>query len=436
MKIGIDISSLQGAHRMRGIGYVANNFINNIPANTGNKYVFYIYEHSNITEKEILKNIQIKPQDYEVRYIHPIIRKVIFRFPGKLVIINKLLSKIRARYSYKHGSKKFGNVSDLDAFIQLNQSEPLARLPKKARNYFIAYDLIPYVLKNDYLWNYCTARSKGRGILDSINSQILRFIYIYKICLNIKKAYKLIAISEATKLDFEKYVNVKPEKIEVIQLGVNTPHISKNNNKNIGIVNRYHSTVWGYTTRPESLKDQRFLLFVGGVDNRRKLNDVVTAFNHLRAQGEDIKLVLSGDIMLGPEAITTQIARESLRASSYLNDIYFLGFTDDETRDWLYSAALAFIFPSVYEGFGLPVLEAMQYHTPVIAYVSKAVVEVAGDCPIYAHDALSIVDSVRKLDSLNQKELDKLTDKAYRHSSSFTWKKTAESIISIVSNSN
>src|SRR5680860_37195 len=94
-------------------------------------------------------------------------------------------------------------------------------------------------------------------------------------------------------------------------------------------------------TKKESLKNQRFLLFVGGVDHRRKLDDVVTAFNHLRAQGEDIKLVLSGDIMLGAEAITTASAREALLKSSYLDDVCFLGFTDDKTRDWLYSAALA-----------------------------------------------------------------------------------------------
>jgi glycosyltransferase involved in cell wall biosynthesis len=113
--------------------------------------------------------------------------------------------------------------------------------------------------------------------------------------------------------------------------------------------------------------------------------------------------------------------------------VFFLGFTDDKTRDWLYSAALAFVFPSIYEGFGLPVLEAMQYHTPVIAYDNKAIREVAGDYPIYANDPLSMVESVRYLSNLDKKELSKLTDKAYHHSSRYTWKRTAESILEIIS---
>jgi len=435
MKIGVDISSLQGLHRMRGIGYVTSHFINNIDPLSPNKFVFYLYGNTKVGyDKDILKDIKLNHDCYEVRYMSPSKTiKLTTELPGKLKYLKKAFTKFLTMLSYARGSKKFGNVSDLDAFIQLDQSEPLARLHRGAKNYFVAYDLIPYVLESDYLWNYRTARSNGKKRLGAIKHSVKRSIYIWKIKINSQKAHKIIAISNTTKQDFIRILKAPAEKIEVVRLGLD--NLVKQDKKigGEGIVNRYHYTSWGYVTKKGSLKDKRFLLFVGGVDPRRKLEDVVTAFNHLRAQGEDIKLVLSGDVMKGPLVIDTIPVRNALLDSSYSDDIYFLGFTDDKTRDWLYDNALAFMFPSIYEGFGLPVLEAMQYHTPVIAYDNSAVKEIAENLPIYANDPLSIIDAVRCVMALGPKELQKLTDKAFSHSSRYKWKKSTESILNIVS---
>jgi glycosyltransferase involved in cell wall biosynthesis len=235
---------------------------------------------------------------------------------GLAKVTRKIFSMLRLNTSFKNESRKYCNTNDLDAFIQFDQSQPLAMLHKKnAKNYFIAYDLIPFVLENDYLWSYRIARSNNKNIVESVLAATNRNMYIRKIKINSKKAHKLLAISETTKHDFEKYANVPPEKIEVINLGVNIANKNHKASNNDGMVDRYYSTSWGYITKKESLKNQHFLLFVGGVDHRRKLDDVITAFNHLRAQGEDIKLVLSGDIMLGAEAITTESAREALSKS-------------------------------------------------------------------------------------------------------------------------
>ncbi len=433
MKIGIDISSLQGLHRMRGIGYVTNHFIKNIPNQSPDTFVFYIYKNGRkIIDKEILKNISLESSDYEVRCMSPPNDKR-GEFTGRLKYLFKSFSKPKTLASYILGSHKYGNVKDLDAFIQLDQSEPLARLRKGAKNYFIAYDLIPYVLEKDYLWGYHTARLNGKKRLGAIKCVVKRYMYIWKLKINTKKAHKVIAISKATKYDFEKILKVPSKKIEVISLGIDNTSAQNKKINSDGLVDRYYYTPWGYITKRDSLKNVDFLLFVGGVDPRRKLDDVVTAFNHLRGQGKDIKLVLSGDVMKGPLVIDTEPVRKALLDSSYYDDIYFLGFTSDEKRDWLYSKALAFIFPSIYEGVGLPVLEAMRYHTPVIAYDNKAVREVAGDCPIYANDPLSIVEAVKKLLSYKEKEINKLTDKAYYQSLKYTWGKTAKSILEIVS---
>src|SRR5690606_28011392 len=114
-------------------------------------------------------------------------------------------------------------------------------------------------------------------------------------------------------------------------------------------------------------------------------------------------------------------------------DIYFVGFTDDATRNWLYKNALAFVFPSVYEGFGLPVLEAMSLKTPVICYKNRAVQEVAGTFPLYADDVWSLVDKIREVETLSGKDSFKgLLEKGAKHATQYGWDKTAIQVIDIV----
>jgi glycosyltransferase involved in cell wall biosynthesis len=426
---------------MRGVGSVLINVINNLPNHEDDKYIFYVNREAEITVEELLKSIKLKPNLFEIRDIR-LAKSKINRIIHRLTRFKKILSILKPikqvlLYSrrlrvYKEGSGKYENVTDLDAFIQFDQNEPLAKLKHGAKNFLIAYDLIPYILEKDYLWSYSTSRSKGLSIYAAISSSLKRRLYARQLFINASKAYKIIAISETTKKDFHDVLNINNDKIAVISLGIEKPTSQTKGSSTDGIVNRYKLTSWGYITQKESLIDKHFLLFIGGVDNRRKLDDVVTAFNHLRAQGDNIKLVLAGDIMLGPEAITTKSAREALQNSSYLSDILFLGFVDNKTREWLYSNATAFIFPSIYEGVGLPVLEAMSYHTPVIAYDNSAIREVAGDNPIYAEDALSIIDSVRYILKLNKQKLSEITERAYKNTLTYRWGKTAKKLIDTI----
>src|SRR5436190_305364 len=92
---------------------------------------------------------------------------------------------------------------------------------------------------------------------------------------------------------------------------------------------RWNGIIYG-PTKPA------YLLFVGGADRRRKLEDLVTAFNQLRAQGHELKLILAGDTMQGPANVATEEIQYALKTSSYLKDIIFMGFANDATRDWLY----------------------------------------------------------------------------------------------------
>lgn len=429
MKIGIDISSLQGAHRMRGIGYTTINFLENIPKTNEDEYIFFLDSNAQLGGDEVIKSLNLKIKNYGLHYFTSKATKK--HLPWKFRYITKLLAKLSDVSVYRRGDKGYGDLSELDAFIQFDQSKPLPAGARNVKKYFVGYDLIPYILEKDYLIGYRTARQKGLIKRAAIKSAVNRYAYLKKLKLNCKKADHIIAISETTKKDYIKYCNVPESKISVITLGVSDMAASAEISN--GTVNRYKKTSWGYIPRPASLKNKDFLLFVGGADDRRRLHDLIAAFNHLKAQGSSVKLVLSGDIMKGPLDIPTPNIQKALLSTSYLDDIYFVGFTDNATRNWLYKHATAFVFPSVYEGFGLPVLEAMSLGTPTVCYRNRAVEEVASDIPFYAHDVLSLVDTIRNVQELSgSSTLKTRLGKGITHTKEYTWQKTAEKLIHLM----
>lgn len=414
---------------MRGIGYTMANFLKNL-ADKDDSFVFFVDETADITVEETLSAFELSSLNYNVRTFNGSSSSK--QLPWKFKYISKLLKKFRALSVYRTGDNRYGDISDLDAFIQFDQSKPLPAGPRSVKKYFIAYDLIPYILDKDYLVTYRTARQRGLPKRAAIRSALDRYLYLKKLKLNSHQATHILAISDTTKQDYVALCNVNPNKISVITLGV--PDMTAKTESN-GDILRYQKTSWGYLPQPASLRSQRFLLFVGGADERRRLYDLVAAFNQLKAQGSDIKLVLSGDIMKGPLQIPTAPTQKALQHSSYLDDIYFVGFTDDATRNWLYKNALAFAFPSVYEGFGLPVLEAMSLKTPVICYKNRAVQEVADTFPLYADDVWSLYDKIKEVETLSGKDsFKKLLEKGARHASQYTWDKTASQVVDIVRN--
>lgn len=430
MKIGIDVSSLQGPHRMRGIGYTTSNFLSSIPSDSQHTYILYAHPRDDDSEEYIRNLLTLPKNRFHIRHFYP--ADTSHESAGQLRFALKVLKKLRVLISFRIGSGQYGKVDDLDAFIQFDQSQPLAKLTGGARNFVVAYDLIPYVLETDYLWGYRVSRQNGRTKRSALKSAFNRFMYIQKIKASSKHADTILAISNATANDFIKYANVPKDKLKLILLGVNRP--SKNTKKPEHLI-RYRSTSWGYLPERTQLQTNRFLLFVGGADNRRKLTDLIAAFNQLKATGSDIQLVLSGDTMTGPLTIPSVDVQNAFKDTPYMDDIYFLGFTDDDTRNWLYRNALAFVFPSVYEGFGLPVLEAMELETPVICYESTAVKEVAGTVPIYANDTYSLVNAVAFVENMSKDERDQRKKLGSRHVATYSWNKTASEIISYVESS-
>lgn len=425
MRIALDLSVVQTPHRMRGIGATAINFVNNLSneAKKDHQFIIFLFEEKS---DEALGLFNLEGVNYEVRFISPH-KRVSYPLPGRLKIINGIINNLKKLTVVYTGSKEF-DVSNIDSFLQFDQTGPLPSTRKinKAR---ILYDVIPYVLESDYLWTYVTARKHGDSRKSAIRKHLHRVLYKIKTKAAAKQADILISISEHTKADFEKYIGLNPKRIQTVHLGV----VQKSKaSKEYPEFNEYVENSWGYLPKKIDLREKPFLLFVGGADPRRRLNDLMAAFNNLRAEGNDIRLVLAGDTMTGARSIPVTETQKYFINSSYISDVSFLGFIDESQKDWLYQNALAFVYPSIYEGFGLPVLEAMQYGTPVITYSNSSIPEIAGDVALYVNDGyLGIRKKAKQL--LDDPSISKdLAKKSKNQAELFSWESTVTKILSLL----
>jgi glycosyltransferase involved in cell wall biosynthesis len=189
----------------------------------------------------------------------------------------------------------------------------------------------------------------------------------------VKRADRIIAISEATKQDILKfYPKTKPKKIRVIHHGFDRENFSQlRKGEDIA------KTLVKYEIISPEEKEKafpRYLLYVGAIQPRKNLITLIRAFEQLRKQGpefQDLKLVLAGEAAWKAE---TALAR--IRQSAFQKDIILTGKVSFEELARLYQAAQALIYPSLYEGFGIPILEAMASGIPVVVADNSSLSEV------------------------------------------------------------
>jgi alpha-1,3-rhamnosyl/mannosyltransferase len=196
---------------------------------------------------------------------------------------------------------------------------------------------------------------------------------------SVRRAARVLTVSERTKRDLIELYDLPPEKIAVTPLG--------------------HDDAF----TPDGERDT-YLLFVGAIERRK---DPMTALTAARALGRPL-------VVAGP-AKDAALARELASGGAELR-----GYVGKEELVGLYRGAACLLFPTRYEGFGLPVLEAMATGTPVVATPDPAVQEVAGDAAVYA-DRADFADAVRRaLD-----ERDRLRAAGLERARGFSWAETA-----------
>lgn len=223
---------------------------------------------------------------------------------------------------------------------------------------------------------------------------------------SVKKAEKVIAVSNATKKDIVKYFKIKPEKIEVIYEGVDQQFQAMENSPKI-----------------ENLKQKYqlrkpFLFYTGVWRNHKNLVGLIKAFKIVKEQYRlDINLVLGGkEDPYYPEV------RKTWQEEGLEQEIIPVGFIDQKELPIFYNAAYAFIIPSFYEGFGLIGLEAMNCGTPVISSNSTSLPEILGNAAIY-FDPHQPEDIAEKINLVFQDKIlyNELRRKGFEQAKKYSW---------------
>lgn len=219
---------------------------------------------------------------------------------------------------------------------------------------------------------------------------------------SVNKAKAIIAVSNSTKSDVVKHYHVSENQVQVIYNGFKAYRPTKDDE---GILRRYGAD------------KQKYLFFVGTLQSRKNLVRLVEAFHALRPLFPDLQLLLSGRRGWLYDKMLERI--QQLHLTEHVKE---LGFVPDSDLATLYAHAECFILPSLYEGFGIPVLEAMAQGAPVVASNNSSLPEVGGDACLYvdAHDTMQIATAIEHI--LTDNELRKsLITKGKLNVKRFSW---------------
>ncbi len=174
------------------------------------------------------------------------------------------------------------------------------------------------------------------------------------------------------------------------------------------------------------LENTKFILHVGVLDKRKNLPALIKAFARLKPEHPGLKLVLAGKSLPKDHSDDSATILQVIGQLSLEKDVILTGYLTDTQLAWLYSNALIYVFPSLNEGFGLPVLEAFSFGLPVLVANNSSLPEVGGDAvltfdPLDTNDMFNTIRSVLDNDSLRQS----LIEKGKMRVLNFSWKNTA-----------
>jgi glycosyltransferase involved in cell wall biosynthesis len=179
---------------------------------------------------------------------------------------------------------------------------------------------------------------------------------------------------------------------------------------------------------PKELSSLRtpFWLSVGTLEPRKNHEKLIKAYSLLKARhGQILPLVLAG-----ARGWLMQDFEKELDSLNLKKDIIILGYIDDPTLQWLYQNCFAFVYPSLFEGFGLPVLEAMSLGAPIISSEVTSIPEIVGPAGILVNplSEKAIYDAMSKLAKYGELRMD-LKRAAIRQASQFSWKSAASKVL-------
>lgn len=234
---------------------------------------------------------------------------------------------------------------------------------------------------------------------------------------SIERADRIVTISQCSKQDLIQEIGIDEDKIEIIYPGVDYERFS--NVQDIKTINR---------VRQKYHLPEKFVLYMGTLEPRKNIPFIIEAFSKLKAEGDakvkDIKLVLAGKKGWLFEEIFKRVKVLNLE-----DQVIFTDYVAEEDKPTLYSLASAFVFPSFYEGFGIPVLEAMSASVPVIASNVSSLPEVVGNAAFLVNprDTVSMAEGMyRVLNDLEYRKI--LIENGHKQALKFNWEDSAQKL--------
>jgi glycosyltransferase involved in cell wall biosynthesis len=246
----------------------------------------------------------------------------------------------------------------------------------------------------------------------------------YRLNRGLLRASRVIAVSEATRRDVEKLAGVEPHRMRLVYNAPDPGFLAADGaearEERRRIMERYQI-------------QHPFLLYAGNIRRHKNVPRLVEAFAVVREQlaahpvYNDLRLVIIGDTLSQFPAVRQTVIRSRVE-----HMVRFLGFVPFETLRCFYQSAAAFVFPSRYEGFGLPPLEAMACGAPVVTSNVSSLPEVVGDAAVLVNpeNVFDIVRGIRDV-LLDEPLRAELIRRGREQASRFSWSRTARQVLEI-----
>ena len=294
------------------------------------------------------------------------------------------------------------NMPGFNSVDRLNRQMSIKALKAKAYDVFHATGFKTYSL--DYIGDkpmVYTIHDMTTELFCNSRGMAKQTEAIHKLA---SRADHVITVSENTKRDVMRLIGLPEDKITVVYHG--GPNIEKN---------KYERTI-----------ESPYILYIGGRQSYKNFNATLKAFSFVHKKYKDVCLVCTGASFLQSE-------KEYITALG-LDKFVIQMFASDLQLKSLYQNAIAFVYPSLYEGFGMPILEAFSNGCPVLLNRKSCFPEIAGDAAIYFNSdetECNMKDAFDKILQMKRSERNNLVSKGYARLADYSWDESANKLASI-----
>lgn len=327
--------------------------------------------------------------------------RIDFKLNDNFVIRENITSKIGELFHFLGLHKKL-KEDKIDVFWGTEHI-----LPKRSK----------YTKKVKYILTVHDLAIKKLKTVGSLKNTLTQKIFLRKSIVN---ADKIIAISEATKKDIIDIYNIKKDKVKVIYNGTNAKEAEDLERENVEKIEE-----------KLKIKGIPYILFVSTIEPRKNVETLIKAFEYIKQkQKSKLKLIIVGKLGWKYKEVL-----KLYEESKYKEDILMAGYVSKEEKNYLYKNAKCFVYPSLYEGFGLPILEAMANKLLVVTSDNSSLTEVGGNAAYYYKNVLDykeLSEKIIEVLKVGKEEKQRRIDEGLEMVKKFTWDKCGEETLNLL----